>query len=160
MKPRLLLILPLLLLFTSCSNTPGQKDDVAYKLSDSESDEIINTLMATQDAWNEGNLDEFMKGYWKSEKLVFTGVAGPSYGYDSTLERYKKGYPNQEAMGMLKFSVKDLYKIDQRTALMIGKFYLSRSIGDVVGHYTLVWQKMDGEWFIISDHSSGQQIQK
>jgi len=160
MKHRIIIILPLVMFFMSCSDTVRKKDDTLNTLSESERNEIMTTFMSTQDAWNAGNLDEFMGGYWKSEKLVFTGVGGPTYGYDLTLERYKKGYPDTETMGILKFTVKDLYKIDNHTALMIGQFYLSRIIGDVVGHYTLVWQEINGKWLIISDHSSGQQIQK
>lgn len=130
--------------------------DDNYVLSEADSKEIRSTLQSTQDAWNTGDLEGFMEGYWKSEKLAFVGVQGPTYGFKKTLERYKSGYPDAETMGMLKFTIKDLYQIDSRTALMIGRFYLSRSMQDVEGYFTLVWQKIDGSWIIISDHSSGQ----
>ena len=136
-----------------------EEKQTEHKLSESEWHEIVSILLATQDKWNSGDLEGFMDSYWKSEYLVFTGVEGPTYGYKATLERYKKGYPDIETMGILKFTVKDLHKIDQNTAIMIGQFYLSRSIGDVVGHFTLIWQKIDGEWLIISDHSSGRTIE-
>jgi hypothetical protein len=114
--------------------------------------------MLTEEAWNQGNLEEFMKGYWVSDSLVFTGSRGPTYGYDSTLESYRRGYPDLETMGKLDFEIVDLRQIDVRTALMIGKFYLTRTIGDLQGYYTLVWQKTDGKWVIISDHSSGDPV--
>ena len=128
------------------------------ELSRTDREEIMNTFMQTQDAWNNYDIEGFMKGYWKSDKLVFAGVGGPTYGYEETLKRYKTSYPDQETMGLLKFTVIDLFRIDNSTALMIGKFYLSRRVDDLVGYYTLVWQKIDGEWKIISDHSSGQII--
>ncbi len=153
MKIRLVIVASLLLLL-SCTNS-DQKDE-NYILSEADRKEISSTLQSTQDAWNTGDLEGFMEGYWKSEKLAFVGVQGPTYGFKQTLERYKKGYPDTETMGMLKFTIKDLYQVDNKTALMIGRFYLSRSMQDVDGYFTLVWQKIDGRWVIISDHSSGQ----
>lgn len=160
MKTKVLIVVSVLLIAASCGKSKQRTDEGEYKLSASDKEEIMTTFIETQDAWNTGNLEGFMKGYWKSEKLVFTGVGGPTYGYNATLLRYKQSYPDTETMGMLKFTVKDLYKIDSKTVIMIGKYYLSRSIGDMVGHYTLVWQRIDNNWLIISDHSSGQAVQK
>jgi hypothetical protein len=114
--------------------------------------------MLTEEAWNNNDLEGFMEGYINSEKLVFVGSRGPTYGYNSTLESYKKGYPDAETMGSLSFEIIDLYQIDKVTAIMIGKFYLTRTVGDMQGYYTLVWQKIDEKWLIISDHSSGEDI--
>ena len=151
--------LSLIFLFSCTGSVESISENTTLELSGGDREEIMEIFLATQEAWNDGDLEGFMKGYLKSEKLVFTGVGGPTYGYDATLERYIKGYPNEEAMGVLKFTVIDLNRVDNSTALMIGKFYLSRTIGDLVGHYTLVWQKIDGEWLIISDHSSGQEFE-
>lgn len=153
MKIRLVIVILLFGFLASCSDKEKER---VYNLSEADKNEITNTLYKTQDAWNSGDIEGFMEGYWKSDKLVFTGVEGPTYGYYKTLERYKKGYPDTETMGMLKFTIKDLYQIDSKTALMIGRFYLSRSLQDIDGYFTLVWQKTDGKWLIISDHSSGQ----
>jgi len=129
------------------------------ELSEPDRENIIKNFMLTQDAWNNGDLEKFMEGYLNSDKLVFVGSAGPTYGYDATLERYKKGYPDLETMGKLEFEILDLYGIDKNTAIMIGKFYLTREIEDMSGHYTLIWQKVKGNWVIISDHSSGETIE-
>ena len=48
----------------------------------------------------------------------------------------------------------DIYKIDAKTVLFIGKFHLKRTIGNIDGCFTLVWQKIEGEWVIVADHSS------
>ena len=160
MRITLLSLFVALITFASCNQHGDKKDNLtSSKLSGSDREEILSTFMNTQEAWNRGNLEEFMSGYWNSEKLVFTGVGGPTYGYKATLDRYKKGYPDSKAMGILKFTVIDLYQIDTNSAIMIGKFYLSRNISDVAGHFTLIWQKIDGCWLIISDHSSGQALQ-
>ena len=154
-----LIIILLALISFSCNTADEISGEERPKLSEADREEIMETFLLSQDAWNKGDIEKFMAPYWKSEKLVFAGVGGPTYGYKATLERYKKSYPDKETMGLLKFTVLDLHRIDNSTALLIGKFYLSRSMADLVGHFTLVWQKIDGKWFIISDHSSGQQVQ-
>ena len=126
------------------------------KLTNSEKEHIISLLDKQVEAWNEGNLEKFMGTYWKSDKLVFMGSHGPTYGWQATLDSYKKGYPDKTAMGHLEFKILDLNKIDTKTVFLIGRFELTREIGDLAGHFTLVIQKIDGNWVIISDHSSGE----
>lgn len=159
MKDLLIISLSLFLILNGCTNTEkaAPAKDIS-RLTESDRKEIINTFMLTQDAWNEGNLEEFMKGYWVSDSLVFVGSRGATYGYEPTLESYRRGYPDLDAMGKLKFDIVDLRLIDTQTAIMIGKFYLTRTIGDLQGYYTLIWQKINGEWVIISDHSSGEPV--
>lgn len=117
---------------------------------------VLAVLDNQKNAWNEGNLEKFMETYWHSDQLAFVGGNGPVYGWDATLERYKKGYPDKKAMGHLEFKVLRLQKIDKKTAFLIGRYELTREIGDAAGHFTLVIQKIDGEWKIVSDHSSAE----
>jgi len=124
------------------------------KISEKEKVEIESLLAKQVEAWNEGNLEKFMGTYWNSEKLSFVGSRGPTYGWQATLESYKKGYPDKAAMGQLKFTILNISKIDKKSIYVIGKFELTREIGDLSGHFTLVIQKINGQWLIISDHSS------
>ena len=94
--------------------------------------------------------------YWKSEKLVFVGSRGPSYGWEATLESYKKGYPDKKAMGKLEFDILEISKIDKKTVFVIGRFELEREDGNLSGHFTLNVQKIKGMWCIVSDHSSSE----
>ncbi len=126
------------------------------ELSKIDGEAIRKVFKMTEDAWNEGDIETFMEGYWKSDKLVFVGAKGPVYGYQATMERYRKNYPDTVAMGKLSFDILDIRKIDRNTVIFIGKFHLSRTIGDMQGHYTLIWQKVDGQWVIIADHSSAE----
>ena len=116
----------------------------------------MSLLKKQESAWNEGNIEKFMETYWNSEKLSFVGSSGPIYGWEATLERYKNSYPDKAAMGTLKFDILELSRIDKKTALVIGKFHLTRKIGDLSGHFTLVIQKINKKWLIISDHSSAE----
>lgn len=124
------------------------------KISSKEKVEIEGLLAKQVEAWNEGDLEKFMETYWNSEKLVFIGSRGPTYGWQATLENYKKGYPDKAAMGKLNFNILEISKIDKKTVFVIGKFELTREIGDLSGHYTLVIQKIGNQWLIVSDHSS------
>ena len=126
------------------------------RLSEKDESNIRKLIQQQVDAWNEGNLEKFMETYWKSDRLSFVGSRGPTYGWQATLDNYKKGYPSKKAMGHLDLKVLDLSQIDVKTVLMIGRFELTREIGDVAGHFTLVIQKIEGEWKIISDHSSAE----
>ena len=123
------------------------------KINENEKREISGLLDKQVLAWNEGNLEKFMQTYWNSEKLSFVGSRGPTYGWQATLESYKKGYPDKAAMGNLKFTIHDMSKIDRKTVYVIGKFELTRDVGNLSGHFTLVIQKINDEWLIISDHS-------
>ncbi|NQU88613.1 MAG: nuclear transport factor 2 family protein [Mariniphaga sp.] len=124
------------------------------KLSPKIEKEIQLVFEKQEKAWNSGNLEKFMEGYWKSDKLVFVGSRGPTYGWQATLNSYKKGYPDKKTMGILKFETLKIKKIDKKTIFLIGKFELTRNADDLSGHFTLIWQKINGKWLIIADHSS------
>lgn len=117
--------------------------------------QAISKLMADQQtAWNKGDIDGFMQGYWKSDSLVFVGKAAPVYGWQGAIERYKKAYAVKTAMGQLDFTIIKLDILDDHNAFMLGGWHLKRSIGDVGGYFTLWFKKIGGEWKIVCDHTS------
>ena len=115
---------------------------------------IEKILMAQQAAWNRGDLDAFVVGYWQSPELTFSGSSGVSRGWDGVLERYKKNYPNRAAMGVLDFSELEFRFLGPDAALVLGKWHLNRDMGGIGGVFTLVWQKFPEGWKIIHDHTS------
>jgi ketosteroid isomerase-like protein len=115
----------------------------------------IRRLMTDQTAaWNRGNIDDFMKGYWNSDSLVFIGKSGPSYGYAAALARYKSSYDSPDKMGQLTFSEIKITRLAPDYCFVIGKWALKRKAGDVGGTYTLLFRKIRGRWLIIVDHTS------
>ncbi len=126
------------------------------KISNSEKEKITGLLNKQVAAWNAGNLEKFMETYLKSDELVFVGSRGPTYGWQATLDNYKKSYPDKATMGNLSFKILEISKIDKKTFFVIGRFEVTRAMGDIAGHFTLVIQKFGKEWFIISDHSSAE----
>ena len=105
-------------------------------------------------AWNKGDLGSFMKGYWESDSLLFIGKSGPKYGYKTTLENYKKSYPDAAAMGKLTFDILQIKRLSVIYFYVVGKWHLQRTIGDLEGHYTLLIKKVKNKWVIVADHSS------
>lgn len=104
-------------------------------------------------AWNEANIDEFMKGYWKSDSILFIGRKITT-GWDSTLIRYKKGYPDKAAMGKLQFEILRLDFVSKAACLVTGKYFLTRGNDNPSGIFTLLFKKKKGQWVIVYDHTS------
>lgn len=115
---------------------------------------IRNMLSKQEAAWNTGNLQSFMKGYWVNDSLLFIGKNGPKYGYETTLENYKKGYPDTAYMGKFTSTILSIKKLSNQYYFIVGKWFLKRSVGDATGYYTLLIRKINGEWVIVADHSS------
>jgi ketosteroid isomerase-like protein len=121
----------------------------------SKDEKTIRNLLAEQTAaWNRGDIESFMKGYWVNDSLMFIGKSGITYGWTNTLNNYKKGYPDTAAMGQLAFTLIKVEKISRKYFQVVGKWFLKRSIGDVGGHYTLLLRKINRKWVIVADHSS------
>jgi ketosteroid isomerase-like protein len=116
---------------------------------------ILGTLKRQNADWNAGRVADFMRGYWPNDSLTFVGKGGITYGYAATLANYKKRYPDRASMGTLRFTTLNVSFPAPNVAHVIGKWHLTRpQIGDVGGHFTLLWRKIKGEWLIVSDHSS------
>lgn len=116
--------------------------------------EILRIMHEQEIAWNAGDLEGFMAGYWHSDSLRFIGSRGLTYGWQQTLDNYKKSYPNKEAMGTLTFTILSVEFLSRKSAFVIGQWHLKRTKDELSGHYTLLWKKLKGKWVIVADHSS------
>jgi uncharacterized protein (TIGR02246 family) len=123
---------------------------------------IRQVLAAQQDAWNRGDVEEFMHGYKDASDTTFVG-SSVRKGYRTILEDYRKHYANKAQMGRLSFSAIDVRLLpdargDVRYAMVTGHFHLDRSAhGSVAkddGVFSLLWEHTDAGWKIILDHSS------
>jgi hypothetical protein len=116
--------------------------------------EILQILDNQNKAWNRGDLDGFMKGYWENDSLMYIGKSGVTYGYANTLASYKRNYGDTARMGKLTFRIVHVKKLSSQYYQVVGQWGLIRSAGNVGGYYTLLFRKIKGEWVIVSDHSS------
>lgn len=118
-------------------------------------EQLIRQVLADQqECWNQGDLECFMEGYWKSDELVFIGKSGLTYGWQRTLDNYKKSYPTKEAMGILTFEILITEPISEDFWSVIGKWSLKRKNDSPGGHFSLIFRRLGEDWVIVSDHSS------
>ncbi len=120
----------------------------------SPEEKILDRLSIQTECWNSGEIDCFIIGYWQSDSLMFIGAEGVTYGYENTVMRYYTKYPDEESMGKLRFDILHINKISEDSYFVVGRYYLTRTIGNVEGTFTLLWRKIDGNWVIVADHTS------
>ena len=89
-----------------------------------------------------------MQGYWKSDSLKFYGSRGLTYGWENTLNNYKKGYPTKAESGTLNFVINDISKIEGDNYWVMGEYHLKREVGNADGVFIIIFKKINGEWKI------------
>jgi ketosteroid isomerase-like protein len=125
---------------------------------DAEKAAVRKVLDDQVSAWNRGDLEGFMAGYWKSPDLTFYGGAKITKGWQETLDRYIKGYKSGgREMGQLDFAGLDVQILCADTAFLRGQFHLVMKDGKQPhGVFTLLMKKFPEGWRIVHDHSSGE----
>lgn len=160
-----LFIMILFLPAASLARTPAQNPSTA-----SPSVAIQQVLENQVAAWNRGNLEEFMQGYWNSPDLVFTSGGNVRRGWQATLDQYKKNYSNRELMGTLSFSDLEIHLWGEppggdarqvNAAWVLGRWRLQREKDEPHGIFTLIFRKFPPAkglhtpvWKIVHDHTS------
>jgi ketosteroid isomerase-like protein len=138
-------ILLVILLFTGINSfAQSQKDKQA----------ILQVLETQRTAWNNGDVVAYMEGYAKTDSLLFVGKSGPTYGWQKTLDNYKRSYPDKAAMGFLTFGIKKVDFLSKETAFVLGSWHLKREKDEPQGYFTLLLKKIGREWKVVVDHSS------
>ena len=124
-------------------------------IAQSNDETAVRNLLAEQaKEWSAGNITSFMNTYWKSDSLIFIGKSGITYGWQKTMDNYKKKYPDTAAMGKLDFELLEVKTLSLTYIFVVGKWHLTRSIGDVGGSFTLLFHKDKNKWVIVADHTS------
>ncbi len=120
-----------------------------------EEDDIRAVLDAQAAAWNRGDLEGFMTGYWNSEQLTFFSGSDPKHGWQATIDRYRKKYQGADReMGQLTFDALDIVVINGRHAWVRGRWKLVTSKETFGGLFTLIVEKKPEGWRIVHDHTS------
>lgn len=143
MKQTILAIGLLLISFASIRAQPDKDAAAIRKVMD---DQAV--------AWNRGDIDGFMAGYWKSEKLTFLSGADVTRGWQPTLDRYKKSYDTRAKMGILTFSDLEITMLSKDAAVVLGSWSLARDKDNPHGKFTLIFRKFKDGWRIVMDHTS------
>ncbi len=125
---------------------------IAWAQSDKEQ---IETVLRDQvEAWNKGDVEGYMKGYWNSDQTMFVSGARVLTGYDSVLVRYKRNYGTREKMGILSFDDLRIRMIGKESAFITGQWQLQRKEDKPGGRFTLLLEKKPAGWRIVYDHTS------
>jgi ketosteroid isomerase-like protein len=150
MKPRFagLVLIALVALGSGCASLgAGGEADVR--------DQVLGVLRFQVEAWNRGDLEGFMDGYWRSPDLVFTSGGRVQRGWQTTLDRYRAAYGERtETMGTLSFSDLEIHALGRGSAWVLGRWALETAEGPRGGIFTLVLRDVEGRWVIVHDHTS------
>jgi len=115
---------------------------------------IRAVIEAQRDAWNRGDIEGYMDGYDRSPDTVFVSGNNVTRGWQTVLDRYKKGYDTREKMGVLTFSDLELTLLSKDAALVLGRWSLKRTQDEPHGTFTLLFRKTKRGWRIVHDHTS------
>jgi ketosteroid isomerase-like protein len=137
----------------SASPKTGSHADRGQRPTSAEA-QIRQVLDAQVAAWNRGDVDSFMTGYWKSPRTLFVGANGVTRGWQAVLDRYHRAYPNRAAMGQLTFSDLVVHQDCPDSAVVIGEYHLQRANDHPSGVFTLNFRKFSEGWRIVVDHTT------
>ena len=115
---------------------------------------IRAVIDAQSEAWNRGDIEGFMGGYWRSPETVFISGDSLTRGWQTVLYRYKKNYDSREKMGTLTFSDLEITPMGNDAAVVVGRWHLQRAKDEPHGRFTLVFRKTKQGWRIVHDHTS------
>lgn len=129
---------------------------VSSALQAQDPEQAIRHVMSAQaDAWNRGDLEAFMAGYWKSPQVIFTSRGQVRRGWQATLQSYRAHYGSDtSSMGHLEFSHLEIHQLDSDSAWVLGRWTLTGGDEDSTGIFTLIFRRLDAKWVIVMDHSS------
>jgi len=142
-------------ILSGCKNKTNNFDTTNSNVIDLQDLNQIKTSMEnSRKAWNKGDFEGYMEVYLKSDSLVFMGINSITTGWQNTLDRYKKGYPDAASRGILSYQYHSFKPLGEGFILLIGKFILERENKEnLQGYFSLIWKKVDNEWKIIVDHT-------
>jgi len=117
---------------------------------------IKHLLLSQVEAWNHGNLEDFMQGYWHSPDLTFFSGATETRGWEPTLARYRQRYQAEgKEMGKLEFQKLNIDLLSRKSAVVTGEWHLTMSDGKQPhGLFTLIFKRLPAGWRIVHDHTS------
>lgn len=162
-------VLPLLFAL-GCAHQPAKlpptKLAAAATAPDPADLQAVRELLAMQvAAWNRGDLEGYMAGYWRSPQLTFFAGGAVTTGWDETLARYRRRYQGEgRVMGTLTFENLQLELLSNQAALARGRWVLSfapPATGAAVtapgkpsaGLFTVLLRRQPEGWRIVHDHS-------
>ena len=143
---RAVAIISCILMATNVSAAPARTPNAIAQ--------IRSMLRAQQDAWNRGDVDEFMNGYARSGSTVFISEDSVRRGWETVRARYRQKYSDRAKMGTLSFSDIEINLLSSNAAVVLGRWRLERAKDRPHGRFTLIFRRLPEGWRIVHDHTS------
>lgn len=125
------------------------------ELDEQSAEQELESIIEQQATdWNAGDIDAFMKVYWRSDALTFSSGGAVTRGFDATLARYKRRYPSRDQMGKVQFSELEFLPLGTGAMQALGVWNLQRESDPIGGRFTLVFRRFPEGWRIVHDHTS------
>ncbi len=116
---------------------------------------VRGVLRAQQEAWNRGDLEGYMRGYVKSDALVFTSGGNIRTGWSETYAKYKARYGSDtSSMGTLAFEILHVQAIGADGAIVLGKWELTNTPVAGSGVFSVALERTADGWLVVHDHTS------
>lgn len=116
--------------------------------------QITRVLKAQCDAWNRGDIDGYMEGYARSDDTQFVSGDTLTRGWKTVRDRYASKYDSREKMGTLAFSDVKVTELPPGSAMVVGRWRLTRKGTKPHGRFTLLFRQTEAGWRIVHDHTS------
>jgi beta-aspartyl-peptidase (threonine type) len=124
---------------------PAPADDVAVR----------KVLTDQVTAWNTGDLDGFMAGYWNDDRLTYISGGKSVRGWKALRDRYRAAYQAEgKDMGKLAFADLDTEAVGKEAVLVRGRWEVTTGKEAVGGWFTLLFRKLPDGWKVTHDHTS------
>lgn len=135
----------------ACTVNLNVNDQQLLGSEETDEDRIRDVLETQQAAWNTGDIDGFMQGYWQSSDLRFASGGTVTTGWQATRDRYHTNYSDRSLMGDLSFENIEVLLLSDDAAVVHGAWALERASDRPSGLFTLIFKTVDGDWKIVSD---------
>jgi uncharacterized protein (TIGR02246 family) len=105
-------------------------------------------------AWNRGDINGYMANYWHSDKVRWVSEGNVLYGFEEIATALKARFDSSDNMGRLEVVNLEIQLLRENDALVFGAWTQTTPRARRHGVFTVHMKKIDGEWLIVSDHSS------
>jgi ketosteroid isomerase-like protein len=141
---KIIILVSVLFLFASVPGDTVVQDAVS---------EILEMLDSQVESWNNGSIDGYMSGYWKSDSLSFHSGKKILAGWNTVKSMYDEKYSGEQR-GKLKFSSLRVKLLSDDSAFVRGNWHVALEDGEREGLFTLIIIRKTVGWKIVHDHSS------
>lgn len=145
-----------ILLLTQCQTCEREHTELSeQKAWDRDSIESLvdDVLQEQLNAWNEGDVDGYMAGYWKSPDLRFVTGRSVIAGHDSLTANYKRAFPDRGAMGKLNFEIRDKKWMGDSVVNVLGRWMVTTADTGRSGNFSILFMPVEEGWRIVEDHT-------